>query len=561
MIARRFDESYGGGRQPLALRLDSHRRDPQSFRRFHAALAAAGLIVLLVACGNVANLLLARALERRPEHALRLALGATPSAVARVAMMESLILAVLGCVGGVLLAIWCMNIVATFRPTNLHWLGILEPHMSWRVFAYAAAASVVIALASAMVPMARIARVNPGEVLKSGAATMTRVARRRDALVIAQLALALVLLFCAGLLAKAALNIQRYDFGYDPAPLAHAKVIFLEDPINADSAFRELVVHAAALPGVAHASFEGSRGLAGSAITADDHEGAAGVLIKRSVSVVEPNFFRTLGVPVIAGRDFQPGDVHAGAAIVDLEVARKLWRGDSVIGRALKLGNHASEARWVRVVGVVRLARFGVPSDPDLPPEPGVFVVLDSLPPSGSIVVRSASPATAANGLRHLLRDHLRLRGRKYYSRVEAWTADVESRVSARWFMAALFAVFAGFTLLLALAGIYGTLNYSVSRRMREFGVRSALGATTVQLRKLVLQQALIAILAATAIGGPGGIFAARLLDSWLYDVWYSDVTVLLAAEAVLILTSFVVSVPAMRRAECLEPSRLLKEQ
>ena len=558
--AKRLDASYGGGPRPVILRLDPQRRDPLRFRPFHAALAAAGLIVLLVAGGNVANLLLARSMERRPEQVLRVALGAKASDVARATLLETLVVAIVGCIVGVLLAIWCMNIVAVYRPTGLQWLGTIDPRLSWRVVAYAAGAAIVLAVASSIGPLTRIARVDPGEVLKTGAATMTRVARRRDSLVILQLALALVLLFCAGLLAKSALNIQRYDFGYDATPLVHADIMFPPGSINADSAFRELVVHAAALPGVTKASFEGSAGLPGGAVTADEHEGPRGSLIKRSVSIVEPNFFRTLGVPVIAGRDFQPGDVQAGAAIVDLEVARKLWRGDSVIDRALKLGDHESTGRWVRVVGVVRMARFAVPSDPHMPPEPGVFVVLSSLPSSGSIVVRTASPAATANGLRYLLRDHLRLGGRRYLARVEAWTADVESRVEARWFMSALFAVFAAFTLLLALVGMYGTLSYSVSRRMREFGVRSALGATSIELRKLILAQAAIAILAATAIGGPAGMVAGRLLDSWLYDVWYSDVAILLIAEAVLVSTSFVVSMPAMHRVRSLDPSRLLKE-
>ena len=560
-IGKRLDESYGGGTRPIGLRLDTFRPDPQNFRRFHAALAAAGLIVLLVAGGNVASLLLARSLERRPEHVLRIALGATPSIVARNAIAESVLLAIAGCALGVLLAVWCMNVVSAYRPTNLSWLGILDPHLSWRVFAYALVTSLVTAIAAAIVPVIRIARVDPGEVLKAGAGTMTRIARRRDTLVIAQLALSLTLLFCAGILTKSAMHVKRYDFGYDPQPLAKAEIFFFNDSLNKDSTFRDLVQQASRLPGVQGATFVGSAGAERGIVTADEHTDSVGVMIKRSATVVDPAFFRTVNLSVIAGRDFQYGDEEEGAAIVDQEAARKLWRGDSVVGRYLKLGDPQSKAPWIRVVGVVKRMRLGMPSDPDLPPEPGVFVVQKTLSRSGEILIRSANPPMAANALRQMLRERLRLRGRVYYSRVSTWTADRESTLSARWFMAALFGVFAGFTLLLSLAGIYGTLSYSVSRRMREFGVRTALGATDTQLRKLVLAQAAIAILAATAIGGPGGILTARLLvDSWLYDVWYSDVTVLLAAEAILILTAFVVCIPAMRRASKLEPSALLRE-
>ena len=490
----------------------------------------------------------------------RIALGATPSVVARHAIAESLVLAILGCASGLLLAIWCMNLVTVYRPTGLRWLGILDPHLSWRVFAFAAFASLATAFAAAIVPVLRIARVDPGEVLKAGAATMTRVARRRDTLVIAQLALSLMLLFCAGILTKSAIRVKQYEFGYDPYPLAKAEVFFLKDSLNTDSTFRDLVQQASRIPGVQSATFVGSVGVERGIITADEHNDSIGVMIKRGATVVDPAFFRTVNLSVTSGRDFQYGDEESGAAIIDQETARKLWRGDSVIGRSLKLGDPRSSRPWLRVVGVVKMVRLGMPTDPGLQPEPGVFVVQKTLPRGGAVLVRSATPPMAANELRQLLRERLRLRGRNYYSRVLTWTADREDTLSARWFMAALFAVFAGFTLLLSLAGIYGTLSYSVSRRMREFGVRSALGATDVQLRKLVLAQAAIAILAATAIGGPGGILAARLLDTWLYGVWYSDVTVLVAAEVILMLTSFCVCLPVMRRAARLQPSHLLRE-
>jgi ABC-type antimicrobial peptide transport system permease subunit len=432
--------------------------------------------------------------------------------------------------------------------------------LNWRVVAYATIASVLIAAASAIIPMLRIARADPGEILKAGAATMTRTASRRDALVVVQLALALVLLFCTGILVKSATSLAKYDFGYDPGPLAKADIYFLKDPVDTDSAFRGLVTQAARLPGIEAATLIASVGLERGMVTADEHSDSLGVLVKRSVRAVDPSFFRTLRVPVIAGRDFQPGDEVHGAVIVDQEAARKLWRGDSVVGRTLKLGDPRSARPWLRVVGVIKAARIGIANDPYVLPEPGIFVVQEQLGRGASIVVRTATPPVAANDLRRLLRERLRSQGRNYYSTVGALKEGFESMLSVRWFMASLFAVFAAFTLALALAGIYGTLSYSVSRRMREFGVRRALGATDVDLRKLVLIQAAIAILAAIAIGGPAGLMAARLLDAWLYGVWYTDAVVLVAAEAVLIVTAFVVCIPAMRRAASSASGSLLRE-
>jgi ABC-type antimicrobial peptide transport system permease subunit len=273
---------------------------------------------------------------------------------------------------------------------------------------------------------------------------------------------------------------------------------------------------------------------------------------------VGAEFFSTLGVHVIAGRDFIAGDGEAGAAIIDERAAEALWPGESPIGHVLKLGDGRSTRPWLRVVGLVPRITLQLNSDPDLPSEPGVYVTQQSSNNIGEVIVRSDTPAITAAMLRRMIRQTFpKSIG---WSHVEIWSNSFDSVLSSRQFMAGLFIVFAGFTLLLALAGLYGTLSYAVTRRMREFAVRGALGATDADLRRLMWSQMMVAILAGTAIGGPAGMWAAKSLDAWTYDVFYADAGILLMAEGILIGTALLACLGPARRAGRVDVSRVLRE-
>ena len=557
-IAARLTARYGNGRRPFSFRVGSIKTDPLSFRAFHGVMASAGLIVIIVACANVANLLLARALDRQPEHALRLSLGAPPSALARDAVSESIVLAVVGGVVGLLIGLWAMDLVLASAPRNLNWAGIIMPRMSWRVYAFAFGTSMIIAIVSAIAPALRIMRVDPGDILKQGSGTMTRAARRHDSLVVVQLSLALLLIFCCGSLLKAAVHIRNFQFGYDQRPIIAAHVAFRRDSTGLAPAFDDLVARARELPGARGASTLGSLQVDRNVVSSENANERLGFVLKRTVPLVGPRFFSTLGIRVIAGRDFIAGDGEAGAAIVDEKAAEALWPGESPIGHVLKLGDGQSTRPWLRVVGLIPQVTLHLPSDPDLPPEAGVYVTQTLSNNTSQIVVRSNTPAITATMLRRMIRQ-------TYpksiaWSRVVIWNDTFDAVVSSRVFMSGLFMVFAGFTLLLALAGLYGTLNYAVARRMREFAVRGALGATDAELRRLMWRQMMVAILAGTAIGGPAGMWAAKSLGAWTYDVFYADAELLLIAETILIGTALLACLGPARKAGRVDLSRVLRE-
>ncbi|MGI9077704.1 MAG: FtsX-like permease family protein, partial [Gemmatimonadaceae bacterium] len=250
------------------------------------------------------------------------------------------------------------------------------------------------------------------------------------------------------------------------------------------------------------------------------------------------------------------GDRAAGAAIIDENAARRLWPGESPINRVLKLGDSRSSRPWIRVVGVVRPFRLHMTSDPDMLPEPAVYVIQNPEGRYGEMLVNSATPAKTATNLRRMIYRTFPLK----WMRLNTWDDLFGSMVASRYLLAWLFATFAGFTLLLALAGLYGPLSYGVSRRLKELAVRGALGASPVALRKLIWTQMLVAILAGTALGGPAGMWAGQALDGALFGLFYVDVTVLVIAEAILVGTALLACVGPARRAGRVNVSAVLKE-
>ena len=385
---------------------------------------------------------------------------------------------------------------------------------------------------------------------------MTRAGRRRDGLVIVQLGLALVLIYGTGSQFKSARNLSRFDFGYDRSSIIEVRLEFQKDSLDVVRRFDDLVARTLKVPGVRSAAFLGGVWTEGGMVLSENPGRRVGFVIKRGVSVVGPQFMTTLGIPLLAGRDFTAGDRAAGAAIVDETAARHLWPGELPIGRVLKLGNSRSSRPWIRVVGLVRPFRLHMTSDP-LETTPGIYVIQNPEGRSGEMIVSSTSPPATATQLRRTIYHAFpRLR----WLRVVVWDERFGAMVASRYLVTGLFATFAGFTLLLALAGLYGTLNFGVSRRLKEFAVRGALGATAADLRRLMWRQMLVAILAGTAIGAPVAMWAAGALDGGLYGLYYVDVGALLFAEAILIGTALLACLGPARRAGQVEVSRVLKE-
>lgn len=566
-VARRLTTVYHAEDNPFTVDLRTLRPDPMRLRDFHWAMAGAALAVLLIACANLANLMLARGITRRRELALRLALGASRRTLVRQMVIEAAVLALGGAAAGALLAWWGGAIVAARVPPEMEWIGILAPHLSWRVFAFGLAATALTVLLFGLLPAVRASDVDVSEPLKDGAGTTTgRMRGRYSALVVAEVALSLVLLMAAGLLTRAAARLTFFDFGYD------AQRLWRVDPglpwrttmpgREAIALYAGLLDRLRHIEGIRDAAWGHGMAVTGDMVTSEGADGARRQLLVRGVLAVSPGFLRTKGVGIVRGRDFLDGDALAtGGVIVDELAARRLWpRGADPVGRMLKLGDAESGARWLPVLGVARQVR-DFSAEPFADPDPVIYVVI----PNDSAVHRTLvvhvareDDAALAERVRRMLR--ATVPGASWgFVFISPYSEGAEDMARVRAFLAGIFSTFSAFALLLAAVGLYGVLAYSVGQRMREFGVRVALGARPADLLRLVLHEGAVMLLAGTAIGALFAMWAGTLLDAWLYDVYHTDAVALVSSEAMLVGVALLACLIPALRASRADPMEILR--
>ncbi len=558
--AVRLRDRFGTGRSEFAYHLTSVVPDPLEFKRYHTAMAGAVLAVLLIACGNLVNLMLARGVGRRRDVALQMALGASRAAVISQVLLEVALLTVSGGIVGALFSVWGIEILVHRLPPDVTHVGTSMPHLSWRVFACGLLATVAAMALSGTLPAVAAASVDASEPLKDSAATTTgRTRRSYNPLVIAAVAGAVVLLMGAGLLFKAALKVGQYDFGYDPRGLMTASLQLPGD--QADSGrthamVTRLLERIRTVEGVESAAWVSGGIPGGFAVTSDF---GRRTLSLRSYYAVSSGFLRTIGIPLIAGRDFQAGDAAGeGAVIVDERAASKLWPNVDPVGRSIKLGGDHAPEIWLPVVGVARLATLSFRADPELPPDLPIYVVPPSYAsqrPSFLARVRD-NEGRAAVALGRALQDAVPGASQPW---VQPRLGRFYEAIAARKFMAGLFGLFGLFALSLSSIGLYGVLSYAVSRRLREFGVRTALGAQRRDVLRLVLREGAVMILAGTGIGAILAMWSAQLLSHWLYGVNPTDSVSLVAAELVLIAVSFGACLIPASRATRADPVEVLR--
>jgi predicted permease len=557
-VAERLTAQFGTGRRQFWFPLYSLIPDPIRFQDFHAAMAGAALAVLLIACANLANLMFARGLSRRRDLAVQMALGASRRTVVEQVLAECALVALGGGALGMVLSLWGVDVLLHRMPPDVRFIGTLVPHVSWRVFAFGAAATVAtIGLVGAL-PAIRTSNVDVAGPLKHTAGTTTmRTRSRYSALVMVQMAAATVLLMAAGVLVKAAERIGAYEFGYDTQGLLTAFISVSRDTqVN----FHDLLRRVQNVDGVGAAALMTRRAPEGFTVTSDLATGVGdNQVFQRRYAAVSANFLRTLGIPVLAGRDFSDGDGAAGGAvIVSREAARRLWPGlDEPVGRRVKLGRPGSPGPWLPVVGVTRNVAMDFERDPDLEPEPPIYVVTRDVAGRFPWIVARAKQDEARVAL--LLRRIIRDAAPGAAVAVYPWSRGFDDIVNARRFVAGLFTLFAFFALALAAVGLYGVLLYAVSRRMREFGVRIALGARSRDLLKMVVHDGFVMVLAGTGVGAFLAMWGARLLGRWLYNVNPTDVVALVAAETVLFAVALVACLVPGLKAMRADPVEVLR--
>jgi predicted permease len=529
---------------------------------FFLVLAAA---VLVLACMNIANLCLVRVAVRRREVAMRAALGATRGRLIRQLLTESLLLAMFGCVGGVVLGIAASR---SFGSVSLHTAlpFVLDSHFDWRVFAYALAAAALAGILVGITPALRISRTDLNEVLHEGGRTSTSGRQRfRRALVVAQVAGSLMLLIVAGLFVRSLEKIQHSDLGFDPRHVLNATM----DPHEAgyqEAQVREfqktLLNRARALPGVTSASLAMSVPMGYSSyyseLRIDGYQARPGEQVPAAgFNAVTPGYFETMRILLLQGRGFRDSDSQNSrlVAVVNQNFANLYWHGQNPIGR------HFSEiddpAHAMEVVGV---ARNGRDSDIFTSNDPFYYVPLAQHYKSVvTLQLRAASPPEAlapeVTGMIHSLEP-----GMPVFD-VQPMTTMLEGLNGFLPFRFA--AVLAGalgiLGLLLALVGVYGVISYSASQRTHEIGIRMALGAQPAQILKMVFGQGLLII----GTGVLAGILAAgalaRLVGHLLFAVAPFDPLTYASASLVLAATALLACYIPARRAMRVDPMVALR--
>ena len=562
--------SYGVGRWPFRYRVEPLLpRRPESMDDLQRILLASAFVVLVIACGNLANLMLARGLARERDYALCFALGANRTNLIRQTLLEGLLCALGGALIGVLIAAWAFDL-ATYRMTReVPILGAMAVTLNWRVFAFSALAATITSLVFSLLPAIRTSSVDLSLPLKSGAGTTTgRVRGRFSALVVGEVALTMTLLLGAALLMKAVAAMRTTELGYNPRGLLEIETYLARGATKrygtvSDADLSRLLERVRTYPGVIGAALEGvgTTPRAGQGLVSALDGGGNRRLYAPSYFAVSADFLRTLGVPITHGSDFAQGDAASrGAVIVNETAARLLWPLESPVGRMLKLGDLETDAPWVPVVGVARDVRPLSTVMPVTEGAPAVWVVPPTGGPLGLNRVRVRVPADREAELRSAL-DRL-VRHALPPGSIVVVKRSMESfdnAMVARDFVAKLFVVFGAIALGLAAVGLYCLLTFTVAERRREFAVRSALGASGAQIGRMVARDAAVMVLAGTGAGAFLAMWVARVLDALLYSVFYTDATALIAAEALLIAVAVVACFVPARRAARSDPVEVLR--
>ena len=531
-------------------------------------LLGAVVLVLLIACANVANLLFARAMARSREVALRVTLGAKRGSIVRELLAESLLLAVAGGALGLLLVRSTLGLLLATLPLQIP--GFVQVGVDAPVLAFTLGASLLCCLLCGLVPALQISRPNLGDSLKdtSKGSTGTRGSRRaRGLLVVADVALALVLLIGAGLMIRSLGRIQSFDPGFQPR---NVLALSFEPPVGATDAERlrvkrEILAAAAAEPGVQSAALTShvlfGAGYLSSEIAPEGRPdaGAQGALKAQSYFVSDA-YFPTLGIPLKAGRFFTAAeeDRDDAAVLVNQAFAERIWgSAANAVGKRLKVGKASAEAPWLTVLGVVGNVRTEVlPGNPDLPLQ--IYRPCLHNPVWGyNLLVRSRTgPAALAPTLRRAI--HGVSAGVPVYN-VATMAEQMGRKTSDTRFVAGMMGLFAILGLALAIIGLYGLLSYTVAQQRREIGVRMALGAMAEDVLRLVIVRGMRLTAVGLAVGLAASVVLTKLLSNLLFDVSATDLATFLAMPLVLGLTALLACYLPARRATRIDPQVSLR--
>jgi putative ABC transport system permease protein len=572
-LAQKFEREYRGYRGPNnadgGWRITIVPLQEQltgASRRALWILFGAVSLVLLIACANVANLLLMRTTVRQKELAIRAALGARRGRIVRQLLVESMLLAGLGGVLGLLLAWWGVRTLALLSPANLP--RAAEVNVDGRVLAFTLLLAVLTALVFGLVPAWQASKPDLQRTLKEGGANRMRGRHRgRELLVIGEVALALPLLIGAGLLLNSFVRLQRVKPGVDADKILITEINLpatkYREPGRAAAFFEELARRVGALPGVEHASFGTLPILSGAAIIdAFSIEGRPLDLDNPNISGwqrIAPGYFSTLGIPLVAGRDFSPSDTREAApvAIVNETLARHYFSDGNALGQRITPGLPRPDNPFSTIIGIVKdMPHRTVESQA----EPDYFLPFAREPRRDAyLFVRTAvTPASLASAVRG---EVLAIDRDQPVTRFQMMNEVIASTTAPRRFNTLLLGGFALIALLLAALGIYSVNSYAVTQRTHEIGIRMALGAPAGDVLKLVMRRGLALALAGLAIGLAGALALTRVMAKLLFEVSATDPVTFMGISLVLAAVAlFACWIPA-RRGTKVDPMIALRHE
>jgi putative ABC transport system permease protein len=535
----------------------------QDSRKALLVLLGAVAFVLLIACANVANLLLTAAATRRKEMAIRLALGAARWTLIRQLLAESLLLAVLGGALGFLLAIWGVDVLTRLLPEfNFSFRALAEMRNEIRidrsVLLFTLVVSCLTGVIFGLAPGWQAAKTDVNESLKqSSRGSSAGHQRTRHALVVAEVALALILLVGAGLLLNSFARMLKVDPGYDPQGLMR---VSLSLPAENKYAFAEQVMERiAAAPGVASVALMSYLTPGGLNFPFNrENQPLPNGDVMVAYSAISPNYLRTLKTPLLAGRAFNDRDLPNAppVALVNETMARQYFAGENPIGQKLVIAYYTNQRLTREIVGVVGDVKQ---EEPNKPAKPEILVPYAQLPWQGSsLLVRSIhpDPLTVKSAVQQAIWS---VNPALPESRAKALSETLAEQVAEPRLYALLLSLFAGIALLLAAVGIYSVLAYSVTQRTQEFGIRLALGAQGGDVLKLVIRQGLKLALLGIGIGLAGALALTRLLKTLLFDVSATDPATFALIALLLVAVAFVACWIPARRATKVDPMIALR--
>jgi putative ABC transport system permease protein len=564
-IAKRIDDQYFQSDYGINLRL-VHDQETHKVRSALLVLLGAVGFVLLIACANVANLLLARAAMREKEVAIRLALGARRWRIIRQLLTESVLLGVVGGAVGLLLAVWGLSALVALAPADIPRLD--QTGIDGRVLAFTLGISLVTGLIFGLVPALQASKPDVNDALKEGGRGSTGGggARIRNLLVVSEIALSLVLLVGAGLLIRSFMRLQQFELGFNPEHLITMRLQLpgskYKEPKQLAGFYQQLFERIEAVPGVQSAGAISTIFLSDTPnstnFTIEGRPAPTGVeAIEVPFDAVSAKYFRVMGIPLISGREFDDRDAIGTppVAIINETFANRFFPGEDPIGKRYVYGGPGPNNPWITIVGVVGdMRRTGF----DRPVRPETFLPNSQDPDNAlTIVARtSGDPASFAG----MLRDQVWSidREQSVYD-IKTMDQTLAEMLSQRRFNMLLLGIFASVALLLAALGIYGVISYSVSQRTHEIGIRMAMGAQSRDVLSLVVRHGLVLTGTGIAAGLIASFGLTRLMATLLYGVSATDPVTFIAIPVVLAGVALGACFVPARRAAKVDPIEALR--